>query len=504
MKSVKLLAVVAVGWFGGIAHVAARDIYVDNVAGLETNDGLAGRQDGERRGPFQTIHRGMRTAVPGDVVHLVKNDSVPYRESVVFHDRMCPADKPIVLDGHGAVIEGCEAVDLAQWELVEPGLYRKVKLLAHCDSAVVGRFFFRFDGAMQHMGRTSKGPSAKLKEPMLLKPGEWTFVPAELKVEARELVDAKDVARVKEQAHAEGAFYLKIDPAKKVSDYRIEYPARSSGVQVSGRNENIVIRNLEVRHVYNDGYNIHGYSRGVLFENVAAIECGDDGISAHDDCRITVRGLRSIGNSTGFCHTNESWSDSENVTIQDCLGFDVFVLGSGRHRLAKSRVSSAASSSVVTMGPSKKEEAGECLLEMDDVTVVRAGRNQQMRLMARSVVRVTNCTIAGFHIACAAAELTVRDSKIGSVGVRGGEVDGAVRDDSERGDAVADRPKTLSLDGATKFTGANNVYDLKEIVRGAVVVNRENWATEAAKLGDAGSTWGDLSVPRDNTSTGRK
>ena len=492
MKSIQLLVVVAVAWFGGVAHVVARDIYVDNVAGLETNDGLAATAGAKGRGPFKTIHRGMRTAVPGDVVHLVKNAGVPYRESVVFHDRVCPAELPIVLDGHGAVIEGCEAVDLAQWELVEPGLYRKTKLLKHCDSAVVGRYFFRFDGVMQHMGRTSKGPSAMLKDPMLLRPGEWTFVPAELKVEAQEIVDPKEAARLKEQAHADGAFYVKLDPAKKVTDYKIEYPARSSGVQVSGRNENIVIRNLEVRHVYNDGYNIHGYSRGVLFENVAAIECGDDGISAHDDCRITVRGMLSKGNSTGFCHTNESWSDAEDVRIEGCLGFDVFVLGSGRHRLAKSLVRSAASSSVVTIGPTKKEEAGECVLEMDDVHMIRAGKNRQMRLMARSVVRMTNSTIAGFHIACAAQELTVRDSKIGSRGARGGEADDAGRDD-----AIADRPKTLTLDPTTKFTGANNVYDLKEIVRGKLIVNRENWATEAAKLGDAGSEWGDLSVPRD-------
>jgi hypothetical protein len=164
--------------------------------------------------------------------------------------------------------------------------------------------------------------------------------------------------------------------------------------------------------------------------------------------------------------------------------------------LAKSRVWSAASSSVVAQGPTKAEEAGECLLEMDDVQVVRAGKNSQMRLMARSVVRMRNCTIAGFHIACAGTELTVRDSRIGSRGSpeikdEDGSVDTARSDD---GKPV--RPKSLTLDGATKFAGSNNVYDLKEIVRGELVVNRENWAREAVKLGDVGSEWGDLSVPR--------
>lgn len=448
------------------ASAAARDIYVDNVAGLETNDGLAAQPGPNGRGPFKTIHRGLRTAVPGDTVHLAASNHL-FLESAVFHDRECPADKPITLDGHGAIISGVERVDLAQWELVGPGLYRKTKLLKHCDAAVIGRYFFRINEQMQHMGRTSKGPSAKLKDPQDLRPGEWTFVVAEREAEG----DAKN-------AYADGAFYVKLDPAKRPTDYMIEYPARSSGVQVSGRNENIVIRNLNIQHVYNDGFNIHGYSRGVRFENIKAVECGDDGISAHDDCRITVRKFESRGNSTGFCHTNESWSDSSDVLIAECFGFDVFVLGSGQHTLTDSIVESAASSCVVVLGSTDKTKPGPCRLEMKRVEIEQVGKNEQVKFLAGSIVKADECVFTGFHIDASGESLELTKSVILEENIW-----------ITLGLAPSKRTRILSVDPKTKFVGKGNIYELKQIRRGNERFTRETYQKEMPNFTDTGFRW---------------
>jgi hypothetical protein len=371
-----------------VAVTAARDRYVDPVRGNDRNDGYAAVPDGKGRGPVRSIRYGVRFAEPGDTVHLAAT-ARPYHESPVFHDRIQPADKPITLDGHGAVITGAELIDLATWDQVAPGRYRKAKLL-RTDEAVIGRYFFRINGRMQHMGRTSKGPSAKLKAPADLAPGEWTYV------------------------KEEDAFYVQIDPKKTPADYVIEAPMRSAGVQISGSNENIVIRNLHTRHVYNDGFNIHGYCRNVLLENVSAVECGDDGISAHDDCRIVVDGFTSIGNSTGFCHTNDSWSDSRRVLIRDCLGFDVFVLDTGRHALGDSLVFSSAANSVVVLGPrAKPGEAtppGECALELRNVGVIRTGENEHVRFQGGSAVSIDKSTFADFHVTSTGSRLTLRES----------------------------------------------------------------------------------------------
>ncbi len=405
-------------WLAVASTSAARDLYVNPITGDERNDGLAAMPGAAGVGPVKTIHRAVRNAQPGDTVHLAPLDE-PYHESAVFHDRICPADKPITLDGHGATISGAERMDLATWEQVAPGRFRKVGLM-RMDSAILGRWFFRIDGRMQHMGRTSKGPSAKLKQPAELQPGEWTFV------------------------EAEDAFYVQLAPAKKPSDYVVEAPMRSAGVQVSGRNENIIIRNLNTQHVYNDGFNIHGYCRGVVFENVSAVECGDDGISAHDDCRIRVDGFTSIGNSTGFCHTNDSHSDSNRVLIRDCLGFDVFVLDTGRHTLSNSIVYSSAAQSVVVTGPRAGKDGvvppGRCTLELDNTAVVRRGQNPSLRLASGSIIHARRSVIAGFRIDVSSDELSLNECIIADI-------------DNMR--------ESLVIGSRTKFSDMNNLYDTK-------------------------------------------
>ena len=71
---------------------------------------------------------------------------------------------------------GGDPIDATTWTEVEPGLFRNDNFLPRFDDAMLGRWFFLWGGKMNHMGRTSKGPSAPLKKPEALQPGEWTFV----------------------------------------------------------------------------------------------------------------------------------------------------------------------------------------------------------------------------------------------------------------------------------------------------------------------------------------
>ena len=68
-----------------------------------------------------------------------------------------------------------------------------------------------------------------------------------------------------------------------------------------------------VRNFINDGYNIHGECTGIDFYNIAAVDCGDDAVSAHEKCSISVKNLVAIGCSTVVCHVQEAVAAHENV-----------------------------------------------------------------------------------------------------------------------------------------------------------------------------------------------
>ena len=290
-----------------------------------------------------TIAAAIKLAAPGDIIHL---EPKVYHDYAGFYGKKGAPGMPITLDGHGATLEGSDPLDPAQWREVSPGLFACDQLLPRrfLSDAVIGRWFFLWNGKMNHMGRTSKGHQEPLKKPDELKPGEWTFVKTGT-----------------EEGHILGSFYVKIPPGQKLQDANIRAPVRSAGVQFSGDNAHLVIKNLTATHPYNDGFNIHGDCREVVFENIRAIECGDDGISAHETAEYRVNGLVSIGNSTGICDTVAAKTSYNRVFIADCPGYDLFFLDNGRYRLSNAIVLSSARSPLVVTG--REDKHAELVIE---------------------------------------------------------------------------------------------------------------------------------------------
>lgn len=353
-----------------------RDIHVNHETG---ND-----RPGQEGGPLKTIAAAIRLALPGDTIHLAPTQQ-PYKEGVWLHNRSGEPGRPICLDGHGATLSGAEPLDPNAWKEISPGLFRNGKLIKP-DHAVVHRFFFLFDGKMNRMGRSLKGPKAPFKKPEDLNPGEWTW------------------------QQEEQAFYVRVEPGKALADCRIEAPARSSGVAIAGHCEHLVIRNLVATHVWNDGYNIHGKTRDVLFENIKAIECGDDGLSAHDDCEVRVNGFVSIGNSTGVCNVGDSRSVNDRLVIKGCHGYDFYMLGSNTHVLRNSVIICDAAQSVVVIG--RGENDATCTLKMENVLVKGTGKSTVMKAHKGSVVQCDRTTIYGLCLTVAGNAFTLRRSVV--------------------------------------------------------------------------------------------
>ena len=161
---------------GGPAH----EYFVNNETGDDTATGLAPMKSADS-GPVRTLAKGVSLLKPGDTLHLAVT-RLPYRETLTLNDGCGGVPgKPIVIDGHGATITGCDPLRLEGWvDAGSPGLYKSSKLLSELqefgEAAKIMRVFFVFDGVMQHMGRSSKGKKPALESPASLQPGEWTYV----------------------------------------------------------------------------------------------------------------------------------------------------------------------------------------------------------------------------------------------------------------------------------------------------------------------------------------
>lgn len=319
-----------------------------------------------------TIHHAIKAAQPGDTIHL---EPITYHDYAGFYGKKGEPGKPITLDGHGAILEGSNPIDPAKWTEISPGLFKNDELLPRLDDAITSRWFFLFKGRMQLMGRTSKGKSAPYKKPEELQPGEWTFI--------------KDPSREKPPSKQTfGTFYIRLAAGEKLADANIFYPVRSAGVQFSGDNAHLVIKNLTATHPYNDGFNIHGDCRDVVFENIRAIECGDDGISAHESAQYGVDGFVSIGNSTGICDTGTAQTSYRNIFLARNVGFDLYFLDEGRYSVTNALVLSSAQNPFTTTG----REKGDCRLVLENVLIRRLVEPRVGVIALNSIVTGKRCT----------------------------------------------------------------------------------------------------------------
>lgn len=364
---------------------SARDIHVDPDKG----------DDGSTEGPLKTIRQAIHIAAPGDTIHLLPT---VYYEYAGFYGKQGTPEKPIILDGHGATLEGSDPIDVTQWVEIKPDLYRCENLMPALNAAILQRWFFLWNGKMVHMGRSSKGPSQEWKMPEDLQPGEWTFV--------------KQTASTEQSSEITGAFYLKLASGAQLSEQNLRIPVRSAGVQFggSGKNHNahLVIRNLTCTHPYNDGFNIHGHCEDVLFENIRAIECGDDGISAHETAEYRVDGFVSIGNSTGICDTGASRTSYNRVFIRDCLGFDLFFLDTGRYTLTNSVILSSAVRTLMLSG--RDDPAQPCLLTLNNVFIRRVAGKNEVRVSRNCVLDARHVTLMGLDFQATGGDVRLHDS----------------------------------------------------------------------------------------------
>ncbi|MBI3880978.1 MAG: hypothetical protein HY301_13080 [Verrucomicrobia bacterium] len=343
----------------------AREFFVNNESGSDAAAGLAPDQ------AVRTLAKAVSLLKPGDTLHLAVTRE-PYRESLKLNDGFGGVPgKPITIDGHGATITGSDPLRTDGWvEAGAPGLFKSAKLLGELeefgDAAKLMRVFFLFDGVMQHMGRSSKGAHAHFKSPASLQPGEWTYV------------------------EAEKSFYVKV--AGQLADAKIEAPYRRNGVAVRTPKEaltGVVIKNLIVCHVLNDGFNLHGTSRDFLLQNIAAYECGDDGISPHETCEVTIDGFWSIGNSTGMGNGYLSVTKASNVRLEGNLAHQFMTGHAPVTELHNAVIVATKGTQPVNISNSQ-----DTRLLMDNVQIISPA-GQKIVVVPKTVIEARRLTVVG-------------------------------------------------------------------------------------------------------------
>jgi len=351
---------------GGLALVlsaGATDYYVNHETGDDTLDGLSAVVETAERGPFKTILRAIKMAAAGDTVHLAPTER-PYPESVKlytyptwYHPGGEPG-KPLTIDGHGATVTGAEPCPPEGWKPWKGRVYRRD------DFPTTGGLMI--DGARVHGIRAAT----------VLAPGDWLYAPAtrhlywhpaatpldEVQLiypdAEPETIDPKRWGRagprgvvrlvgldapaalviagertaavtVKERlepgqwTNEDGTLYYHLPEGREFADMEIEAVVRVNGVQIAGSTSHVVVRNLHTTRFSNDGFNIHENAKDLLFQNIIATYCFDEGYSAHTDVESEIDGATFLFNASGLTNVHRAHTRARNLLIafNDGIGY---------------------------------------------------------------------------------------------------------------------------------------------------------------------------------------
>lgn len=243
------------------APLAARTIYVNNVAGDDVFDGLAERSHSGDIGPVRTLARALTMLQPGDQISLA-NTGEPYREclglSAATH---CGTPfAPLVIDGHGATLDGSWPIPNGAWELHQGAVFRA------CPPRKSYQQLFREGKPLVRKANepTDAGPPK-------LQPLEWAL--------------------------HQGTMYFCVEQGKLPADYHLSFAAMPVGITLYHVHD-VVITNLTVQGFQLDGINAHDGTRRCLLSGVTCRGNGRSGVAICGCSRLELAGCLIGDNGT--------------------------------------------------------------------------------------------------------------------------------------------------------------------------------------------------------------
>ena len=354
---IRALALFFVGLTFLVFPVRAADYYVDNVSGDDSFTGQMKKANGEGGGPYGTIARALKEAGAGDTVHLNPTGKL-YRQKADFYGHEGGVEgSPLTLDGHGATLCGGDPVSAAGWRSWKQGVLTRSDVVPRGFMVVDGEMVFgtigfnvlrpgEFIWLARHGGRLYFYPpkgrkaskcSVEVEWPggqkETLDPQTWHHshsrigavrrYPMKRQPEAiwfddkkAPFITTKNRLEPGEWVVEEDTVYYRPEKDSNLTEMDVQFAVRGNGVQMNGGTAHVVVKNLNVRWVYNDGYNIHGRVTDARFYNCNARDTGDEGFSAHDACETLLDGATYVNNSHSIANVNRSGhSVTRNVVL---------------------------------------------------------------------------------------------------------------------------------------------------------------------------------------------
>jgi len=260
-------------WIAACALLCARDatareLFVDNVAGNDSSNGLFETWQ-STAGPMRSLGRALSVATPGDRIVLV-NSGAPYREMISLSSGRHNGDasQPFTIDGRGATLDGSRAVPVEAWESFAGPVFR----------------FRPPRMAFQQLFRDSR--------PLVRRVAD---------------VDGRlpDLAPLEWCLH-DGWVYFRVEAGKLPGDYGLTYAGLQTGITLY-HVHGLVIANLTVQGFQLDGINAVDGVRDCRLQNVVCRGNGRAGLTVAGSSQVDLVGSL-LGNNGEAQLRTEAWS----------------------------------------------------------------------------------------------------------------------------------------------------------------------------------------------------
>ncbi len=347
---------------GGIfRNSATKEIYVNNILGSDKYDGTSSKPTGSTHGPVATMGKAVSLLKTSDRM-IIANTGKPYRDSIHLFKQSGTPEKPTMIEGNGAIMEGLETVQPSEWRVEPDGLL----------SLPWGNwlsFAVWVDGRIPaHRVDVTARPSIND-----IAPGTGVFSSDEMRA------------------------YFRLPEGKRLQDLHLEVPKRLNGVTIH-ESSYVTIRNLHVRFYADDGFNEAGECYGLVFENIEASYNGEQGMSAHNAVSATVFNAYFHDNMDGIADVQFSQTIYHGLRSVNNWRYGVLFLG-GYHLVTDAQLQVngegivfQAQADMSTYGP-EHNPFGEARGRVCNV-YVRGGKSG-LDIQAGSKVSVEHATFVG-------------------------------------------------------------------------------------------------------------